>query len=69
VMKHNAYIASGSSGSAVYNEKTELVGINIGGERDMFDRFCFGVMIPSDQIQECLSETRGESFDLNPNRD
>ena len=68
-MKHNAYIASKSSGSAVYNEKTELVGINIGGERDMFDRFRFGVMIPSDQIKNCLSKTRGESFDLNPNRD
>lgn len=54
VLKHNAYEAPGSSGSAVYNEKMELTGINIGGGRDLFGRFRHGVMIPSDQITDCL---------------
>ena len=56
VLKHNAYEAPGSSGSAVYNEKMELVGINIGGGRDLFGRFRHGVMIPADQIRTCLDE-------------
>lgn len=56
VMKHNAYEAPGSSGSAVYNESMELVGINISGGRDVFGRFRHGVMIPVDQITECLEE-------------
>lgn len=56
VLKHNAYEAPGSSGSAVYNEKMQLVGINIGGGRDLFGRFRHGVMIPADQIRTCLDE-------------
>jgi len=56
VLKHSAYEAPGSSGSAVYNEKMELVGINIGGGRDIFGRFRHGVMIPVDQVRECLQE-------------
>lgn len=55
VVKHSAYEAPGSSGSAVYNESMELVGINIGGGRDVFGRFRYGVMIPTDQINECIS--------------
>jgi len=33
-----------------------LVGINIGGGRDIFGRFRHGVMIPVDQVRECLQE-------------
>ena len=60
VVKHSAYEAPGSSGSAVYNESMELVGINIGGGRDVFGRFRYGVMIPTDQINECISRWQEE---------
>ena len=60
VLKHSAYEAPGSSGSAVYNEEMELIGINIGGGRDIFGRFRHGVMIPVDQIRECLQKWNKE---------
>lgn len=60
VMRHNAYEAPGSSGSAVYNDDMELVGINIGGGTDVFGRFRCGYMIPSDQINECIADWRSQ---------
>lgn len=55
VLKHNAYEEPGSSGGAIFSEQMQVVGINIGGGRDMFNRFRYGVMIPVDQISECIS--------------
>lgn len=56
VLKHNAYVAPGSSGGAVFNHNMKLVGINIGGGTDLFGRFRYGVMIPCDQIQQCIND-------------
>lgn len=55
ILKHNAYEEPGSSGGAIFSEQMQVVGINIGGGRDMFNRFRYGVMIPVDQISECIS--------------
>lgn len=51
---HNAYIAHGSSGSAVLNEEMDIAGINIGGGTDFFGNFRYGAMIPCDQIQQFI---------------
>ena len=58
VLRHNAYEAPGSSGSAALNEDMELAGINIGGGRNAFGCFKYGVMIPADQVREFLTDSR-----------
>ncbi len=60
VQRHNAYVAPGSSGGAVYDENMELVGIHIGGGVDVFGRFRFGAMISCDQIKKCLENWKKE---------
>jgi len=56
VVEHTALISEGSSGSALLNEKLELVGINIGGNENIYRKFLSGVAIPSDLIQKFLAE-------------
>lgn len=56
VFKHNAYVASGSSGGAVINDKMHLIGLNIGGGTDVLKRFKYGAMIPCDQIRQCIND-------------
>ncbi len=58
VLRHNAYEAPGSSGSAALNEDMELAGINIGGGRNAFGCFKYGVMIPASQVREFLADSR-----------
>lgn len=55
VLRHNAYEMPGSSGGAVFDDKMNLAGINIGGGMDIFKRFRYGAMIPCDQIQQCIN--------------
>lgn len=55
-LKHNAFVAHGSSGSAVLNEDMEIVGINIGGGEDMGHRFMYGAMVPCELINEFLDK-------------
>ena len=54
--KHNAYIDSGSSGSAVLNKNMNIIGINIGGGTNVFNKFVYGAMVPSELILEFLDE-------------
>ncbi|MCF0141030.1 MAG: trypsin-like peptidase domain-containing protein [Mogibacterium sp.] len=54
VYYHNAYAIPGYSGSAVLNEKMEIVGINIGGGTDFLGRFRHGAMIPISIIKPVL---------------
>lgn len=59
IIKHNAYVAPGSSGSAVLsfvNEKAEIVGINIGGGTNFMGKFSYGAMIPCQQIRSFLND-------------
>lgn len=56
VLKHSAYVAPGSSGGAVINQKMNLVGINIGGGVDLFGHAKYGVFIPCDQIRTTVAK-------------
>lgn len=58
VTTHNAYTAPGSSGSAVLNDKTEIVGINIGGATDFMGRFRYSAMISLRQVNLFLNRWR-----------
>lgn len=55
ILRHSAYEAPGSSGSGVYDESMELVGINVGGATDGFGRFRYGMMVPASQLRECIA--------------
>lgn len=58
VIKHSAYIAPGSSGSAVLSfngENVEAVGINIGGGTNFMGRFSYGAMIPCQHVRSFLN--------------
>lgn len=50
VIRHNAYLTPGCSGGGVYNEKLELIGINIGAGTNILGKFKYGAMIPFEQI-------------------
>lgn len=56
VIKHTAIISAGSSGSALLNEDLEVVGINIGGNENMFRQFISGMAMPNDRIHAFLKE-------------
>ena len=53
-LKHNAYIAAGSSGSVVLGAQMKIVGINVGGGTDAFGRFKYGAMVPCEMINDFL---------------
>lgn len=55
-LKHNAYINEGSSGSVVLNNNMDIVGINIGGTTNIYKKFVYGAMVPSEVILEFLAE-------------
>lgn len=57
VQKHSAYETSGFSGGGVFNQDMEIVGMNIGAAVNGFGRFSYGVMIPCEQINECIKES------------
>lgn len=56
VLRDTAYNASGSSGGGVYNEDMELIGIEVAGATDFLGRFRCGVMVPCEQMRECISK-------------
>lgn len=56
IIKHTAYVESGSSGSAVLNENCEIAGITIGGGKDIFRNFRSGYAVTCEQIKIFLSE-------------
>lgn len=57
ILKHSAFAAEGFSGGGVFNEDMETVGMNIGGQRNIFGRFSYGAMIPCEQINQCMIES------------
>ncbi len=52
-IKHNCYVAKGSSGSPVFNEKMELIGINIGGKTTC-GQFACGYFVKINKVIENL---------------
>lgn len=55
-LKHNAYIDAGSSGSVVLNQGMNIVGINIGGGTNIYNKFVYGAMVPCELILDFLAE-------------
>lgn len=62
VIKHTAFTSEGSSGSALINEELEIVGINLGGNENIFRQFVSGMAIPIDQVRMFLGEWDGYTF-------
>ena len=61
VMKHSAYIQTGSSGGAALNEQMQLVGTVPGGSFSLDGKtFRYGVLIPASEIRLCLEEWGGQ---------
>jgi len=56
VIRHSAYENEGSSGSVLLNENCEIVGINLGGGKDIFGNFRYGLAMPSNRIIDFISE-------------
>ncbi|MDF2545905.1 MAG: peptidase Do [Anaerosolibacter sp.] len=56
MIKHTAILSEGSSGSALLNENLEVVGINLGGNENVFRNFISGMAMPSDRIRAFLEE-------------
>jgi len=57
VIRHNAHLAPGSSGSALVNEDLEIVGINLGGYENIFRRFISGMTMPAESVKEFLIDS------------
>lgn len=56
-MKHTAYIESGNSGEAVFNETMKLTGIIPGGVYNIDGNgLKYGVLIPTGELKLCLDE-------------
>ncbi len=55
VMEHDAWLNAGSSGGPAFSENMKLYGINTGGSFSLTGNFRKGFMIPSDQLEECIS--------------
>ena len=56
VITHSSVISEGSSGSALLDEDLDIVGINLGGNENLFRQFVSGMAIPNDQIRAFLEE-------------
>lgn len=57
ILKHSAFVVEGFSGSGVFNEDMEIVGMNIGGQKNIFEKLSYGAMIPCEQINQCIIES------------
>ena len=56
VITHSSVISEGSSGSALLDEDLDIVGINLGGNENLFHQFVSGMAIPNDQVRAFLEE-------------
>ncbi len=56
VIRHTAMISEGSSGSTLLNKDLEIVGINLGGNENLFRQYISGMAMPSDRILDFLNE-------------
>ena len=56
IIAHSSAISEGSSGSTLLNENLDIVGINLGGNENIFHQFVSGMAIPNDQVRAFLEE-------------
>jgi S1-C subfamily serine protease len=52
IITHTSVISGGSSGGALLSKNLEIVGINLGGNENIFRQFRSGMAIPSNLIQD-----------------
>ncbi len=57
MIQHTAQISQGSSGSALINQDFEIVGINLGGNENIFRQYISGMAMASDRIVDFLEES------------
>lgn len=57
MIQHTAEISLGSSGSALINQDLEVVGINLGGNENIFRQYISGMAMGSDRILDFLEES------------
>ncbi|MEL7654852.1 MAG: serine protease [Bacillota bacterium] len=60
IVEHTAEISTGSSGSALLNEKCEIVDINLGGNENLLKQFISGKAMPGDRILDFLEEWKSD---------
>lgn len=56
IITHTSLLSKGSSGSALLNENLEIVGINLGGNENIFRKYVSGMAMPSNRIHDFLEE-------------
>lgn len=56
IITHTAILSAGSSGSALLNEDLEVVGINLGGNENVFRQHISGMAMPSNRIRDFIEE-------------
>lgn len=56
IVTHSSVISEGSSGSALLDEDLDIVGINLGGNENLFRQFVSGMAMPNDQVRAFLEE-------------
>lgn len=56
IIKQTSVISEGSSGSALLNENLEIVGINLGGSKNIFRQYIYGMAMPSNHILDFLED-------------
>lgn len=56
IIRHTSVISEGSSGSALLNENLQIVGINLGGGKNIFRQHIYGMAMPSNHILNFLEE-------------
>lgn len=56
IITHSSVISEGSSGSALLDEDLDIVGINLGGNENLFHQFVSGMAIPNEQIRDFLEK-------------
>ncbi len=56
ILRETAWSSEGSSGGALLNDKLEIAGLVVGGDKDLFGRPLRGVAVPCDRIRTFLDD-------------
>lgn len=62
IIRHTSVISEGSSGSALLNENLQIVGINLGGGKNIFRQHIYGMAMPSNYILDFFEEWKLSVF-------
>lgn len=56
VLRHNAFVETGSSGGAVLDRSMKIVGMNVASAKDLLGNFRYGSFVPASQLAEDVEE-------------